>query len=126
MGTCEECPGSETLRESLDNAFENQMIDQVVYKIWTTTDRSSLETKVQSVEEFLDTFMDMLEKLIRHDFIAKSQARYLADKRSSLANGEFLVVADFSENYSFIVQDAAQSFHWNNLQAIIHPFLVYF
>ena len=25
MGTCEECPGSEKLRESLDNAFENQM-----------------------------------------------------------------------------------------------------
>ena len=65
MGTCDQCPGSEELKENLEIAFENQMIDQVEYKIWTTTDRSSLETKVQPVEEFIDTFMEMLEKLIR-------------------------------------------------------------
>ena len=33
-----------------------------------------------------------------------------------------LVIGDFAENYSFIIQDAAQSFHWNNLQATLHPF----
>ena len=32
---------------------------------------------------------------------------------------------DFSENYSFILQDAAQGFHWNNSQATLHPFVVY-
>jgi len=35
-------------------------------------------------------------------------------------------VADFSKNYSYIVQDAAQGMHWNNSQATIHPFVVYF
>ena len=40
--------------------------------------------------------------------------------------GEFLVVGDFSENYSFVLQDAAQSFHWNNLQATLHPFVCYY
>ena len=33
---------------------------------------------------------------------------------------------DFSENYSFILQDAAQGFHWNNSQATIHPFVAYY
>ena len=28
--------------------------------------------------------------------------------------------------YSFILQDAAQGFHWNNLQATLHPFVAYF
>ena len=37
-----------------------------------------------------------------------------------------LVTADFSENYSFVLQDAAQGFHWNNSQATIHPFVVYY
>ena len=32
-------------------------------------------------------------------------------------------VADFSENYSFVLQDAAQGFHWNNAQATMHPFV---
>lgn len=37
-----------------------------------------------------------------------------------------MVVADFSENYSFVLQDAAQGFHWNNSQAIVHPFVAYY
>ena len=34
-----------------------------------------------------------------------------------------MVTADFSENYSFVLQDAVQGFHWNNAQATIHPLL---
>ena len=33
---------------------------------------------------------------------------------------------DFLENYSFIVQDASKAFHWNNFQATIHPFVLYY
>ena len=33
---------------------------------------------------------------------------------------------DFAENYSFFVQDAIQGFHWNNSQATLHSFVVYF
>jgi hypothetical protein len=32
-------------------------------------------------------------------------------------------LGDFWENYSFIIQDAAQGFHWSNQQATIHPFV---
>ena len=37
-----------------------------------------------------------------------------------------MVTVDFSEKYSFILQDAAQGFHWNNSQATLHPFVAYF
>ena len=37
-----------------------------------------------------------------------------------------VIVCDFSKNYSFILQDESQSFHWNKTQATIHPFVVYF
>lgn len=30
------------------------------------------------------------------------------------------------ENYTFVVQDAVQSFHWNNGQVAFHPLVVYF
>ena len=43
-----------------------------------------------------------------------------------LSTGEMLVTLDFSENYSFILQDAAQGYHWNNSQASIHPFVAYY
>jgi UDP-2,3-diacylglucosamine pyrophosphatase LpxH len=35
-------------------------------------------------------------------------------------------LGDFSENYSFIIQEAAQAFHLNSQQASIHAFVSYF
>ena len=32
----------------------------------------------------------------------------------------------FRKNYSFVLQDAAQGFHWNNSQATLHPFIAYY
>jgi hypothetical protein len=43
-----------------------------------------------------------------------------------LQSGEFVVLCDFAENYSFVLQDGAQGFCWNNAQATIHPFVIYF
>ena len=37
-----------------------------------------------------------------------------------------MLTVDFSENYSFVLQDAAQGFHWNNSQATLHPFVAYY
>ena len=33
---------------------------------------------------------------------------------------------DFSENYSFVVQDAVKGFYWENSRTTLHPFLVYY
>lgn len=47
-------------------------------------------------------------------------------KKNQIVDGEFLVMADFSENYTFIIQDAVQGYHWNNDQATVHPFVIYY
>ena len=39
---------------------------------------------------------------------------------------EFVVTCDFSENYTFVLQDEVQSHHWNAQQATIHPFVIYY
>ena len=44
---------------------------------------------------------------------------------ASLKPNECIIILDFAENFSFVVQGAAQAFHWNNTQATIHPFVVY-
>ena len=88
-----------------------------------SVDRSTLETVSKPVDEL---FCEKLELLLPHSFIATQQASFYKECKSTLQPGELLVTADFSENYSFILQDAAQGFHWNNSQATIHPFLVYY
>ncbi|CAF2145756.1 unnamed protein product, partial [Rotaria magnacalcarata] len=126
MGECKNCPGVATLKEWLFQCFENKGIEEIEYKQWTTTDRLQLQTFVQSTDEFIERFLKSLKTLAMHDFIAQEQAKYLEWKKSNLADGEFLVIGDFSENYSFIIQDAAQGFHWTNNQATLHPFVFYF
>lgn len=126
LGACLECPGVTKLREKLEVHFDEHVIDRIEFKQWTTTDRSTLETKVQSADEFITCFTSAIPKVVHHDFIAKQQSYYLQSVKCQLKPGEFLVIGDFAENYSFVVQDAAQSFHWNNLQATIHPFVCYY
>lgn len=39
---------------------------------------------------------------------------------------ECLILVDFSENFTFVVQDEIQSYHWVNAQAALHPFVIYY
>ena len=47
--------------------------------------------------------MEKLQKLKHHDFISYQQARFLQTLKESLADEEAIVIADFSENYSFVL-----------------------
>ena len=107
----------------LERCFSEEEIEEIEFKQWTTIDCSTLQTIVQSTDEFIEGFLDKLETLRRHDFIAKQQPPYLAERKESLKEGEFLAIGDFSDNFSFVVQDEAQSFHWDNGMVTLHPFV---
>jgi hypothetical protein len=126
FGKCDQCPIKETFIELLTKAFDRRGIDNVEFRQWVSTDRSTLETSKLSMDDFIQNFHEKLKNLLQHDFIAKEQARFLRQKKNELRESEFLIVGDFAENYAFIVQDAAQSFHWNNSQATLHPFVAYY
>lgn len=104
--------------------LDNNMIDSVVYKQWVSVDRCTLET-VTKTDEFMEWFCKKLLLLLPHSFIATQQSFSYQDCKSALQPGELVVTADFSENYSFILQDAAHGFHRNNSQATIHSFVAY-
>jgi len=91
-----------------------------------STDRSNLEDREDFSDDFINLLCNMLQKLTKHHFIAKSQNQYLRELKASLKPNECIIILDFAENFSFIVQDAAQSFHWNNAQSTLHPFVVYY
>jgi len=126
IGECHECPGVGILQQTIERHFDENMIDRIEYKQWTNTDRATLETKIQTADEFTRTFIGSIPNVLNHDFVARQQAQFLQEVKRTLKPCEFLVIGDFAENYSFVVQDAAQSFHWNNLQATLHPFVCYY
>ena len=126
LGACSVCPGIEELKDHLIKVLDENMVDIITYKQWTAVDRSTLETVSEPSDEFVESFGEKLGILLSHSFIATQQSMFYNQCKSSLKLGEIVVSADFSENYAFILQDAAQGFQWNNSQATIHPFVAYF
>ena len=99
--------------------------DLIKYKQWVSTDRSNLEEHEDDFDDFLK-LTSMFSQLTEHHFTAKKQCELLRVKKASLKFDEAVLIQDFAENYSFFVPDCAQSYHWNNGQATIHPFVLYY
>ena len=126
MDKCIECPGREALLDTIQE-FENSdiMPDNIIYKQWVTTDRAEMVTVVQPQAEFFESLLEKLVSLKTHHYIAKLQTQFLQEKKEQLSERECIVLADFSENFKFVVQDEIQSYHWVNQQATVHPFIYY-
>lgn len=119
---CNSFPGIELLMEQISDIFSIHGIDEIIYKLWTATDRTSLITICRTLEEFLETFKAKFISLLPHSFLAIEQSSYLANLKENLDINQCVVTCDFAENYCFVLPDAEQGYHWNNFQANIHPF----
>ncbi len=113
-------PSISKFRDDLTTLLDENLIDNITFKQWVSVDRTTLETYTKPVDEFVDMFC---EKLRPHAFITGQQASFYSDCKSTLSPRDMLVTVDFS---SFVLQDAAQGYHWNNSQATIHPFVAYY
>ena len=120
---CDQCPNILVLKNFLTGKLRENY-DQDDAKKWQTMDRSNLEKVDLDFYDFLDQICDQIRNLTVRHFIAESQNMYFKCAKDNLSEGECVTVLNFAENYSFIVQDAVQGFHWNSSQATIHPFVV--
>lgn len=136
LNFCQHCPGFEFLRIMFNND-DIQYTKYDHFKQWVDIDRTALITKftyseffhfsiTKSYDEFFEYFSEQLIKLKPHHFIAKQQSSYLRAKKESLLETECIVLRDFAENYTFVVQDEIQSYHRVNLQATLHPYTIYY
>ena len=56
------------------------------------------------VDEHLEVFMEKLKKLLLHHFIYKQQDNFLKNKKETLNDNECIIILDFAENYTLMVQ----------------------
>ncbi|XP_065675929.1 uncharacterized protein LOC136092137 [Hydra vulgaris] len=68
--------------------------------------------------------MEKLVKLTAHSYISKCQSKYLKNHKEETPSNSAIILGNFVENYSFVVQDEVQG--WNNLQCTLHPVVVYY
>lgn len=124
---CEHCPGSPALENYLNRQLKDliESDEAIVCKQWVQQDRTSLITREFVAGDFVSTLLTRIDKLTEHHFISKHQNNYLRILKESLKVGEIIVLLDFAENFTFIVQDAVQGYYWENTQVTLHPFVVY-
>jgi hypothetical protein len=126
---CSNCPGTTAAEIYISEQFHKDDMDDedtVHYKQWLHTERTMLVSLQLPVSDFTQMACKSLDVLRDHHYIAKAQAAYLRMTKETLAPACVVILMDFAENYSFVVQDAVQGQHWNNSQATLHPFTVYY
>ena len=113
---CRNCPGEDgvaTYLNTLDNLIEQEFVH---FSQWTTTDRATMINCNEPIDEFIQNLAKQIFSLTTHHYITKSQSQYLKQLKQTLETDEAIVIGDFSENYTFIAQDASQSFQWTNVK----------
>ena len=122
---CNKCPSPENLKDYLMHDDEIEMTFNITYKQWVKTDGAEMQTITMSTDEFVDALLTKLSHLCAHHFFSKAQSRYFVEAKSNLNADTAIIVADFSQNYTSVIQDAIQSVHWKKEQSTVHPFLIY-
>ena len=87
---------------------------EITFQQQTTSDRAELISCALPLGEFIEQLCDRLDEITSHFFIARSQSQYLNKLNENLRCGEVIILGDFAEYFSFIVQDEIQGYHWNN------------
>lgn len=87
--------------------------------------RTQYATFNVSLEDHIDTLVRRLEELIPHSFIAKQKAKFLKETKAQLKSAEAIVLLDFSQNYSYCIQDEAQWAYGSHESCSLHLAVIY-
>ena len=128
MGHCDECSDPLVVKSFLRNKLlkTSDPDEKIQFCQWVSNDSSQLVKEEGVFDDFIENLVGKFGKLTEHHYVTKKQAEFFIQLRENLQLGECVIALNFAENYSFLVQDAAQGFHWNNSQATIYPFLLYY
>ena len=126
QGECTECKDTQRLEDTIKEIFEELDVELITYKQWESTDRTDLIVRSEAVSDFVQSLIGKLQILKTHQFINNQQTRYFYDIKETLPVGKVLAVGDFSQNYSFVYQDAVQGVHWSNTSCTLHPWLYFY
>lgn len=123
---CNLCSRETGVREFLSSIESLQEMENINYKQWVTVDRCNMIEKCESSDEYINSLSKKIVNLTRHHYIAKTQSHFLKELKLNMTSDEVILLLDFAENFSFIIQDEIQGFHWENSQCTVHPFVMYY
>lgn len=130
---CSTCTDKEEFRKKIvDKIFSNFDLasdknKEIFYKQWSKEgDRVQLISVTQTVEELIEKSVFIFNDSIYHHYVFKEQSRYLKDLKSNLNENTVIIMMDFAQNYTFVVQDEVQGHYWSRNCCTLHPVVIYF
>ena len=132
---CESCPGVKAMKKFIqgklmkadnDGQVDDYIDVEMTFQKWTTNDRTELISWTLPLDEFIEQLFEQIDEITSHSFIARSQSQYLNKLKENLKCDEVIILEDFAENVSFIVQDEIQGYQWNNQQCSLHSSVLYY
>lgn len=126
------CPNHGMYRKLAQFVYENSFLRECDYKsnfstidlCWSMEFRNSREQNLSVLQQnslicSAKIFLFLLGMILL-------QSECFNETKSNLTDGEFVIISGFSKNYSFILQDEAKGYHWRNVPATVHPFVIYY
>lgn len=121
MGLCDLCPIQDCLLSGLEDDGE------ISFYQWVSTDRTDLLKISEATTDFCDRVRRYIPKISLHCYINRKQHEYFENLKTSLLTEKSIIAnVDFGQNFTFLIQDAVQSYHWSPPQATIHPHALQF
>ena len=112
----------------LDQSFSDNTKDEITFQQWVLTDSIIIINMVLDIADFFDFLAYKIDHLSSHSYILKCQSSCLQHLKENcaLSPSTTIVIADFAKNYTMVIQDAVQGWHWTNQQCTIHPIIMYY
>lgn len=112
-GECGNCP---TRRTFSADALSLHDIGDVELCLW---DCGRLEKKSMTREAFADSCFWWVSRHIRHEFLKDAQRTAIRKEKQGVKPRTVVFHFDFSENWTVVLPDAVQSYHWKKAQITI-------
>jgi len=88
--------------------------------------RQVLAEQSGTLRELIDEFVEGVDFLSNHLFIARWQYKQFNEISKSVPENVVVTIADFAENYRCMNQDEIQSAYYNYNQATVFPMIAYY
>lgn len=100
--------------------------DEMQFLQWMVAGRCELNDMMESEISFVHRLEDCIPKVLQHAFTIRKQRNFIKQAKANLKDHDAhcIVQIYFSDNYTFVIQDAIQDYHWSQSQCTIHSFYV--
>ncbi|KAK2713715.1 hypothetical protein QYM36_009556 [Artemia franciscana] len=108
---CDNCPSDDALIEYLTAKLSEDydLEEEIIISQMVNTHRTEIVKQSISIESFISLLSKSVENLIPHSYITKSQSKTFKKLKEDLPLNTAIVIMDFSENYSYTIQNKCKS-----------------